>query len=557
MDWLQSLFLSGHGVANSVVAICLVAILGLAAGEIKIGAIKLGIAGPLFIGIAFGHFGLKMEKEILEFARDFGLILFVYAVGITVGPGFLEAFKKEGVLLNALAAFIVITGGIIAVIVHFGFSLPLDVVVGLFSGGTTNTPSLAAGMEMLKELNASSEQIGIPGQAYAVAYPFGIIGILLTMGLVRMIFHINVAADSDSWQTTPGNDRRAIETMTIDVKNPEIVGNSFSKLRPCADQDVVVSRFMRSGTQHLANPDDQVRLGDTLLAIGPRPKLVELRDSLGQEAPVRLQEMQSHIRAERLTVTAVRVLGKRIADLSERGVIITRLTRGNAELVPERSLKLQFGDQLTCVGDEEKLAAFAKTLGNDAKALQHTQMIPIFLGIFLGAFLGSVPLFIPGLPAPIKLGLAGGPVVIAIILSRIGHIGPLVWHMPAATTSAVREIGITMFMCCVGLYAGSSFINTLVHGDGFKWMACATLITFLPLCIAGLLARGVFKLNYLTVCGVLAGSMTDPPALAFANAIHPSDAQATAYATVYPLTMCLRILAPQIMLAALWAASTH
>lgn len=557
MDWLQSLFFSGHGVANSVVAICLVAILGLAAGEIKIKAIKLGIAGPLFVGIAFGHFGLKMEKEILEFARDFGLILFVYAVGITVGPGFLEAFKKEGVLLNALAALIVVSGGVIAVGLHFGFSLPLDVVVGLFSGGTTNTPSLAAGMEMLKELKATSEQIGVPGQAYAVAYPFGIIGILLTMGLVRMIFRVNVAADSDTWKTAPGQDLKTIETMTIDVRNPDIIGNPIGKLRPLRDQDVVVSRFMRSGTQRVASLDEQIHIGDTVLAIGPRPQLEELCDSLGQEASIKLQDTQGPIKAQRLIVTSSQALGKRIADFSSSGIIVTRLTRGPVELIPDRTVKLQFGDQLMCVGEIDALDAFAKRLGNDAKALQHTQMIPIFLGIFLGAFLGSVPLFIPGLPAPLKLGLAGGPVVIAIMLSRIGHIGPLVWHMPAATTSALREIGITMFMCCVGLYAGNSFINTLIHGDGFKWMACATLITFLPLCLAGLIARGIFKLNYLTVCGVLAGSMTDPPALAFANAIHPSDAQATAYATVYPLTMCLRILAPQIMLAALWAASTH
>jgi putative transport protein len=555
MDWLQGLFFSGHGVANGVVAICLVAIVGLAVGEIKIGVVKLGIAGPLFVGIAFGHFGLKMDHEILEFARDFGLILFVYAIGITVGPSFLEAFKKEGVLLNALAAFIVIAGGVIAVGIHFGFGLPLDVVVGLFSGGTTNTPSLAAGMEMLKEMKATAEQVGIPGQAYAVAYPFGIIGILLTMGLVRMFFRVTVPAEADRWQASIGTNQSPIETMTIDVRNPKIVGNAIGELPLLRNRDVIVSRYMRAGTQYAARMEDTICVGDTVLAVGPRPKLEEFCNSLGAEASVRLQEVHSTIKARRLLVTRANVLGKSIGALATGGITVTRLTRGNGELTPDRAVKLQFGDQLMCVGDDDKLNAFAKILGNDPKALQHTQMIPIFLGIFLGCILGSVPLFIPGLPAPIKLGLAGGPVVIAIILSRIGHIGPLVWHVPQATTNAIREIGITMFMCCVGLYAGHSFINTLIHGDGLKWMACATLITAIPLLITGFAARGIFKLNYLTICGVLAGSMTDPPALAFANAIHPSDAQATAYATVYPLTMCLRILTPQIILAALWVAS--
>lgn len=555
MDWLQSLFIGGHGVANSVVAICLVAIFGLAIGEIRVGAVKLGIAGPLFVGIAFGHFGLKMNMEILEFARDFGLILFVYAIGNTVGPGFFQAFKREGALLNALAAAIVVMGGLIGVAIHFGFGLPLEVVVGLFSGGTTNTPSLAAGMEMLKEMKATTAQIGIPGQAYAVAYPFGIIGILLTMGLVRMIFRVSVEESGAAWTREVKTSLAPVETMSIDVSNPAVVGTAIRELSVVQSQGIVVSRVMRLGAQHTARWDEKIAVGDTVLAVGPRPRLEELRNSLGVEAPVRLQEVQSPVKALRFVVTRANMLGKHISQSAAFGVTITRLNRNGVELVPDRTVKLQFGDKVTCVGEQEKLDGFAKVLGNDAKALQHTQMIPIFLGIFLGVLLGSVPIFVPGLPAPIKLGLAGGPVVIAIMLSRIGHLGPLVWHMPPATTNAVREIGITMFMCCVGIYAGKSFIATVFHGDGLKWMACATLITFVPLFVVGLLARSVFKINYLTICGVLAGSMTDPPALAFANAIHPSDAQATGYATVYPLTMCLRILTPQVILAALWAAS--
>lgn len=552
MDWLYDLFSSGHGVGNAVVAICLVAVFGLAIGEIKIGAVKLGIAGPLFVGIGFGHFGLKMEPTILEFARDFGLILFVYAVGIAVGPGFFQAFKKEGALLNALAASIVIMGGLIAVAIHFGFGLPLEVVVGLFSGGTTNTPSLAAGMEMLKELHATAGQIGIPGQAYAVAYPFGVVGILLTMALVRVLFRVNVPASAASWTKVQRAHLKPVETMNIEVRNSKVTGKAFGDLPPLREHSVVVSRVMHTGTQHVAREDELVAVGDTVLAVGPRLELEELCEELGDVAAVNLADLQSPIKKQNFLVTRSQMLGKHISQCTERDVAVTRLTRGGVELVPGNQVKLQFGDQLACVGEEDKLEALAKVLGNDPKALQHTQMIPIFLGIFLGMLLGSLPIFFPGLPAPIKLGSAGGPVVIAIILSRIGHIGPLVWHMPPATTNALREIGITMFMSCVGIFAGKSFISTVIHGDGLLWMACAALITFVPIFLVGLIARGVFKINYLTVCGILAGSMTDPPALAFANAIHPSDAQATGYAAVYPLTMCLRILTPQVILAALW-----
>ena len=555
MDWLYGLFFSGEGTVNAVIAISVVAICGLAIGEIKIGAVKLGIAGPLFVGLAFGHFGLKMQMPILEFARDFGLILFVYAVGVTVGPGFFQAFKKEGLLLNILAASIVILGGVIAVAIHFGFGLPLEVVVGLFSGGTTNTPSLAAGMEMLKEVKATTAQIGIPGQAYAVAYPFGVIGILLTMALVRVIFRVNVNASADAWKNEQQANSSAVETMNIDVSNARVVGKAFGDLPNVREHSVVVSRVMHAGAQHVAEYNERIAAGDTIFAVGPRPKLLELRDVLGAEAVVNLQDVPSPIRVQQFVVTRSQSLGKHIDQSIEQGVAITRLTRAGVELVPDSGVKLQFGDQLTCVGGQVQLDKLAKILGNDVKALQHTQMIPIFLGIFLGVVLGAIPFFVPGLPAAIKLGAAGGPVIVAIILSRIGHIGPLVWHMPPATTNALREIGITMFMCCVGIFAGKSFINTLVHGNGLAWMACATLITFVPIFVVGVVARAVFKINYLTLCGLLAGSMTDPPALAFANAIHPSDAQATGYAAVYPLTMCLRILTPQIILAAFWVMS--
>jgi putative transport protein len=558
MTWLSSLLFSGHGVANGVFVLSLVAVLGLAVGEIKIGPVKLGIAGPLFVGIAFGHFGFQMEKPILEFAREFGLILFVYAIGITVGPGFFQSFKKDGALLNALAAGIVVMGGIITVLIYYWVGLPLEVVVGMFSGATTNTPSLAAGQQMLTELKATADQIVKPGLGYAVAYPFGVVGILLTMGLLRAMFRVTPKTEADQWERDRRANLKPVDTMNIEVRNPAGDHVAIHDLPVVRDGGVIISRVMHAGAQHTRGGGDLLEIADVVLAVGPRKRLEDLRDVLGVEAPMKLQEASSPIRTVNIVATRTNVLGKRIFDLhflDTHGVVITRLNRAGVELVPDKSVKLQFGDFLTCVGEEKQLEIVSAIVGNERKSLNTAQIIPIFIGILLGVLVGSIPFFIPGLPAPIQLGLAGGPVVVAIILARIGNIGPLVWFMPPGTTNAIREIGITMFMSCVGIYAGKTFIATVVHGDGLLWMACATIITFVPIFIVGLIARGIFKMNYLTTCGLLAGSCTDPPALSFANAITPSEAQATAYATVYPLTMCLRILTPQIILALLWAVS--
>jgi len=555
MDWIHNLLFGGQGVANSVVVMSLVAVVGAALGAVKIGSVRLGIAGPLFVGIVFGHFGLKMETATMEFARDFGLILFVYAIGIMVGPGFFQAFRKEGVLLNAFAASIVVLGGLIAAGAHFLVGLPLEVVVGLLAGGTTNTPALAAGTEMLKELHAAPAQVALPGQAYAVAYPFGIVGILLAMGLVRRVFRIDAQADGDAWRRETRPEPQPVEAMNIDVHAPDVIGKSIGDLEHVRKRKIVVSRLMRRGVQRVAGMDESFAAGDTVLAVGPRNKLDEFRDNLGRESAARLQELPSRVKARRFLVTRAQTLGASISRAATYGVTITRLTRAGVELVPDGAVTLQFGDQIVCVGEQDHLDVFAEAIGNEATALQRTPIVPIFLGLLLGVVLGSVPLFVPGLPASVKLGLAGGPVIVAILLSCIGHIGPVVWYMPPAVTNAIREIGITMFMSCVGLFAGKSFFTTVFHGAGLTWMACGALVTFLPIVVVGLVARAVFKVNYLTICGVLAGSMTDPPALAYANDIYPSDAQATAYTAVYPLTMCLRILAPQILLAAFWIAS--
>jgi putative transport protein len=558
--WFYNLFFSGEHAANAVMVISVVSVLGLAFGEIKFGPVHLGIAGPLFVGLALGHFGVRMNMEILGFAREFGLVLFVYAIGMRVGPGFFSAFKKDGLLLNGMAFCIVGMGGLIAVAIHYVIGLPLDVVTGLFSGGTTNTPSLAAAQQMLTSLHASPEQIAKPGLAYAVSYPFGIIGILLTMGLVRMMFKVNVPAEAAAFAESRQPSRPPFERMSIEVQCQAVDGVALPQVPGLRDvaMGVIVSRMMHDGTQHVAMPTDVLHLGDVVLANGPRAQLEKLRDVLGTEARVPLHEIDSPLASRDMVVTQTKIVGKHIADLHIRdlyGVTITRLNRAGIDLPPSASASLQFGDYISCVGEEVRLKQVEAIVGNQSSALGHTQIIPIFIGIMLGVVLGSIPIYIPGVPVPLALGLAGGPVVVAIILSRIGSIGPLRWNMPPDTIDTVRELGISMFMACVGIYAGKTFVATVMNGDGLLWMACATLITFIPIMIVGIVGRAIFKVNYLTLCGVLAGSMTDPPALAFANGISPSPAQATSYAAVYPLTMCLRIITPQIILALLWAMS--
>jgi putative transport protein len=555
-EWATALFLSGHGVGNAIVVISVVAVLGLALGETRLGPVKLGIAGPLFVGLALGHFGFKVDAEVREFAQNFGLILFVYAIGVTVGPGFFQAFRRDGAVLNGLAIAIVVLGALIAVGLHAFVGLPLEVAVGLFSGSTTNTPSLAAGTQMLATLHATPAQLVAPGLGYAVAYPFGVVGILVTMGLLRRICRVSPAAEARQWTALRQQSTPPLATMSIEVGGQVPAGLRVRDVSGPRKQGTVISRILHEGAQHVAQPDDGLLPGDVVQAVGPVDRLAALRDELGAEAAVRLQPMESPLKVQRIVVTQHQALGRSIGDLQLRsgyGVTVTRIIRAGVELVADRDAHLAFGDYLMCVGETSNLKVVAGLLGNEAAALQFPQIIPIFIGLALGALIGSIPLYVPWVPAPITLGLAGGPVVAAIALSRLGTVGPLVWHVPPGVAHTLREIGVTIFMVCVGLNAGRSFVATLLNGDGALWMVCGAGLTLVPILLVGLVGRLMLKLNFLTLCGVLAGSMTDPPALAFANTLAASQAQATAYAAVYPLTMCLRILAPQIILALLWA----
>ena len=553
---LQFLQTGGHGVAYAMVILSLVGALGLAIGNLGARGVKLGIGGALFSGIAFAHFGVSVDASILEFAREFGLILFVYSIGIQVGPGFFSSLRKNGLLLNGFAASIVILGVLVCVGIHMLADMPLPVVLGLFSGATTNTPSLAAAQQVLAEVNAEGAS-NVLGMAYAVAYPFGIVGILLTMLVIRFFLRININHEADHFEEQRRASVVPVDTLNIAITNKNLEGLTLREIPGFAGIGVILSRLLHDGQQTLAHPEHVIAMGDVVLAVGPKNKLTELKLILGEESPLNLKKLPSDVRWERMVVTNSKILGKSLAEVNFRtvlGVTISRVVRSGVELVPNAALHLQFGDILTVIGEPAHIESVSAVVGNKSQMLQHAQIMPIFIGIALGVFIGSIPLQVPGMPAALKLGLAGGPLIVAIILSRLGNIGPLVWFMPPSANAVLREIGIILFLACVGLKSGGQFMDTLINGDGLLWMWYGALITLIPLLIVGFVARIIMKSNYLILCGVLAGSMTDPPALAFANGIHPtSEAPALAYATVYPLTMFLRVMSPQILVLLFYA----
>ncbi len=559
MGLLLDLFNGLPDIARTMLLLCTVAAAGLAFGQIKLGGVGLGIGGVLFAGIAGGHLakelGLALDHHVLHFVREFGLILFVYTIGVQVGPGFFAALKRSGLTLNLLAASLVGLGVLVTVAVHQVAGVPLPAALGIFSGAVTNTPSLGAAQQVLNEVGASAAEVNTPSLGYAVAYPFGIVGILITMALIRAVFRIDPPAEAEAFERRRRAEVESLETLDVAVRNPAVFGTLLRDIQLFGELGVMTSRLLREGRLQVPHPDTALRPGDVLHLVGPRPKLERMKTYLGQEADVALTTKGSDLRWERLAVTNEHVLGKSIAQLDltdSHDVVVSRLNRAGVELVPTPALRLQFGDILTAIGKPADLARVARRMGNAPRRLQQVEFVPVFLGILVGVILGSIPFYLPGMPAPLKLGLAGGPLVAAIVLSRIGHVGPLVWFMPPAANLALREIGIVLFLAVVGLLGGDRFVETLVHGDGLAWIGYGALITLIPLLVVGFVARVVCKQNYLTVCGLLAGSMTDPPALAFANSLSASEAPALAYATVYPLVMFLRILAPQLIVLLLW-----
>lgn len=553
MEWMTRMA-ELNPVAWAVLVLSAVGAGGLVLSSLKVRGVGIGVTGVLFAGILIGHLGIKIEATILEFVREFGLILFVFTIGLQLGPGFFASLRKQGLKLNALAVLVVGLGvGLTLVVGVWGLGVDLIAALGLLTGATTNTPSLGALQQTLQSLGGPlADQTVLPALAYAAAYPGGVLGIIASLLLLQFGFRINPKQEAEADHSERVRAVEPVERMNVLVTNTNLDGLTIGDLPGRAEIGVVVSRIRGQGQEevHTATEQTVVHVGDVILAIGTRRNLEKFRVIVGLRSDADLSQSPGRVITRKVAVTRKEVLGKTIdaLDLDARyNVTVTRVNRADLEMTALGQLALQFGDVVQLVGEAEPLELAARELGNSLSALNETKFVPIFVGIALGVLCGMLPLHFPGIPVPVRLGLAGGPLLLAIILSRIGRIGSVIWYMPANANLAFRELGIVLFLACVGLKAGEKFFATVFSGEGLLWIGAGLLITMIPMLLVGALARAVLKLNFTTISGLLAGSMTDPPALAFAHAVCKSDAPAIAYATVYPLTMLLRIISVQIL----------
>ena len=535
-----------------------VAALGLSFGSIKIKGICLGSTGVLFAGLIMGSLTVPIDPETLHFVKEFGLILFVFTMGLQLGPGFFASLRSAGLGWNLLAVGIVVSGGLLVFGCGTVLELEPGILPGLFSGSTTNTPSLGAVQQTMNSIPGIPEsQLALPALAYSAVYPVGIFGILLSIMLLKKILKIDLAVEENELRELQRSEHPALERRNIEVDNENLDGMALKDFPGMREMEVSVSRLLPSNGSGMipATEDTIVRKGDEILAVGTREHLEKFQIIVGHRAKDDLMSDQEAITFRRIVVTRKNLLGKplRSLGLDKRfGVTITRVVRSGVEMPATGLLKLQFGDFLHVVGTPDGLDASEKELGNSLQALNTTHFIPVFLGLALGVLLGMIPFSLPGLSSPLRLGLAGGPLVMAILLSRLGRIGPLVWHMPINTNLAFRELGIVLFLAAVGLGAGPRFFDVAFSVNGLTWAGCALLVSMLPLVVAGIVARKAMKMNFLSITGLLSGSMTDPPALAFASAMAKSDAPSLAYATVYPIAMLSRIGVAQLLVLLLF-----
>lgn len=548
MEWLTNLFFSS-GIANAVLIVSLTIALGLLLNRIRFGSISLGVTWVLFVGIVLSHFGFGIDSRICDFVREFGLILFVYSIGLQVGPGFFSSLKEGGLRLNILAGVIILLGCIITYSIHAVTGEDLTTMVGVMSGAVTNTPGLGAAQQTMSDIIGETDNT--LASAYAVAYPLGVLGIIFAMLVIRWVFRIKV--DREAAVTERGGNTPHTVRIDLRVTNKAVFGKSIRDVGRIARSKFVVARMMCGDmSQKIASGDTVLHENDILrVVVGSQDE--ELMQSLIGER-VHIDESQWHSSASnlekrRIVVTKPQLNGKHISDLHIRenyNVTITRVVRAGIELVATYELRLQMGDVVVVIGRKNDLDQVAAILGNSVKRLDHPNLLPIFIGIFLGVVLGSIPIMFPGVPQPVKLGLAGGPLIVAILVGRYGPRYKLVTFTTNSANMMIREIGISLFLAAVGLGAGESFVSSVVNG-GYWWVLYGAVITVLPLLIAGIIARKLFKLDYFSIMGLLSGSMTDPPALAYANTVATNDNVSVAYATVYPLTMFMRIFAAQIL----------
>ena len=556
---MRELFL-GTGIAHTILLFAFVIASGLWLGRFKVKGVSIGTTWILFLGILLSHFGFRGDPVVLSFMKDFGLILFVFSIGLQVGPGFFQSFKKGGVTMNLLAAGMILLAVLVTLAIHWITGESLVTMVGVMSGAVTNTPGLGAAQQTLTDAmiaggqtrEAAASATSSLASAYAVAYPLGVLGVIFIVILLKGIFKVDVEKEKTELEKEEVGAQDTARRMHCEVENPAVFGRRLADVVSDMSNKFVVSRIMRDGVISIPGPDTVLQQGDKVLIVTSQANVDTVRIIFGEEIPMHLDDWvrkDEHLVTRRLVITNSSLTGKRLRDLHIRkqyGVSATRILRSGLELVARPNLILQVGDSVLVVGEVDAIDRVAAILGNKPEKLSHPNLVPIFFGIALGVIFGSIPLWFPGIPQPVKLGLAGGPLIIAILL---GHFGPK-WKITTYTTISanmmIREIGISFFLAAVGLGAGENFVSAVVNG-GYWWILYGALITLIPVLLTGLIARLVFKLNFYQICGLLSGGNTDPAVLAFAQGAYGTDYTSINYATVYPLSMFLRVLAAQLL----------
>lgn len=538
---------TGTGLAHSIMLFAFVIAIGLWLGRFKVKGVSIGSTWILFVGILLSHFGLRADPGALAFVKDFGLILFVFSIGLQVGPGFFQSFKKGGIKLNLLAVTLVFLAVTVTLAIHGIVGEDLKTMTGVMSGAVTNTPGLGAAQQAL----ANPEDSSLLASAYAVAYPLGVLGVIALIIVSKSLFKVDLDKEKAQLDSDDGTTESA-RRMHCEVVNPAIFGKNLRDVTCGMGDKFIVSRVMRDGEISIPGPDYVLQEGDKVLLVTSQSMVDSLRIIFGKEVEMHQtdwQKMDEHLVTRRLSITKSAMTGKKLKELNIRkiyGVTVTRVLRSGVELVARPNLILEMGDSIQVVGTESAISDVAKLVGNKPQTLSKPNLVPIFFGIAVGVIFGSIPIALPGMPSAVKLGLAGGPLIIAILL---GHYGPKLKITTYTTLSAnmmIREIGISLFMAAVGLGAGESFISSILNG-GYWWILFGFLITVIPVGTIILLSRLVFKLNFYQICGLVSGGTTDPAVLAFSQEMYGTDYPSVNYATVYPLTMFMRVLAAQVL----------
>lgn len=553
MEWLYTLF-TGDGIAHTVIVVSLVITLGILLGKVKVKGISFGVTWILFVGIAAGHIGFTVEPQTLNFIKEFGLILFVFSIGLQVGPGFISSLKEGGIKLVGCAVAIVLLGVASTYVIYLVTGTPMPTMVGVLSGAVTNTPGLGAAQQAYADATGIDDPTIALG--YAVAYPLGVVGIILSMIFVRVATRVNFADENKALEEMSG-ERNYADRLSVLFSNGALDGKNIAHLSTLINRSFVISRIMHNdGSITIADGDSVLKVGDRLRLICSPEDTEAIVAFLGQRIEISMEEWgagqlsQKQLVSRRIIITKPEINGKRLSDLHLRtkyGINITRINRSGIDLIPYQGMELQMGDRVMAVGNETAIEQVAGVLGNSLKKLREPQLLTIFLGIALGVLLGSIPLM--NIPQPVKLGLAGGPLIVAILIGRFGPHFHLVTYTTMSANLMLREVGLALFLAGVGISAGDGFIEAIADG-GYRWIGYGVIITVVPIILVGLFARLRLKMSYYTLMGLIAGSTTDPPALGYASGAAGNDMPAVGYATVYPVVMFLRVLTAQLLILA-------